>query len=222
MAEYISVSKISNFVEKEVTIKGWVYNRTDKGKLVFLLVRDGSGFVQCVAFKGDLDPEVFDQLIRLPQESSVIITGPVREDKRAPGIPGGFEVGVKEIEIVQEAGLDYPMSLKDHGADFALDNRHLWIRMQSQWAILRVRATVIAAIREWLDNNGFIDMDTPILTPAAAKAPPPSLRPNISMRARPTSRNPGNSTTKPTSWPLEKSIALVRPSALKNPRPAAT
>ena len=89
MAETISVSKISNYVEKEVTIKGWVYNRTDKGKLVFLLVRDGSGFVQCVAFKGDLDPEVFDKVIRLPQESSVMITGPVREDKRAPGIPGG-------------------------------------------------------------------------------------------------------------------------------------
>ncbi len=169
MAEYISVSKISNYVEKEVTIKGWVYNRTDKGKLVFLLVRDGSGFVQCVAFKGDLDPEVFDKVMRLPQESSVIITGSVREDKRAPGIPGGYEVGVKQIEIVQEAGLDYPMSLKDHGVDFALDNRHLWIRMQSQWAILRIRATVMAATREWLDNNGFIAMDTPILTPAAAE-----------------------------------------------------
>jgi asparaginyl-tRNA synthetase len=169
MAEYISVSKISNYVEKEVTIKGWVYNRTDKGKLVFLLVRDGSGFVQCVAFKGDLDPEVFEKVMRMPQESSVIITGPVREDKRAPGIPGGFEIGVKQIEIVQEAGLDYPMSLKDHGPDFALDNRHLWIRMQSQWAILRVRSTVMAATREWLDNNGFIAMDTPILTPAAAE-----------------------------------------------------
>src|SRR3989304_372551 len=150
MAEYISVSKISEYIEKEVTIKGWVYNRTDKGKLVFLLVRDGSGFVQCVAFKGDLDPEVFDKVMRLPQESSVIITGAVREDKRAPGIPGGYEVGVKQIENVQEAGLDYPMSLKDHGPDFPLDNRHLWIRMQSQWAILRVRATVMAATREWL------------------------------------------------------------------------
>ncbi len=169
MAEYISVSKISNYVEQEVTIKGWVYNRTDKGKLVFLLIRDGSGFVQCVAFKGDLDPELFDRVSKLPQESSVIITGPVREDKRAPGIPGGYEVGVKQIEVVQEAGLDYPMSLKDHGPDFALDNRHLWIRMQSQWAILRIRATVMAATREWLDNNGFAEMSTPILTPAAAE-----------------------------------------------------
>ena len=169
MPEHISVTQISNHVGQEVTIKGWVYNRTDKGKLVFLLVRDGSGFVQCVAFKGDLEPEVFDKLVRLPQESSVIITGAVREDKRAPGIPGGYEVGVKQIEIVQEAGLDYPMSLKDHGVDFALDNRHLWLRMQSQWAILRVRATVMAATREWLDTNGFVEMSTPILTPAAAE-----------------------------------------------------
>ncbi len=165
----IRVDQISQYEGREVTVQGWVYNRTDKGKLVFLLVRDGTGFVQCVAFKGDLDEAVFDQLVRLPQESSVIITGPVRADKRAPGIPGGYEVGVKQIEIVQTADIDYPMSLKDHGVDFALDNRHLWIRMQSQWAILRVRATVMAATREWLDTNGFIEMSTPILTPAAAE-----------------------------------------------------
>jgi len=134
---------------------GLGYNRTDKGKLVFLLVRDGSGFVQCVAFKGDLDEETFDRLVRIPQESSVIITGPVRADGRAPGIPGGYEVGVKQVEIIQEAGEDYPMALKEHGVDFALDNRHLWIRMPSQWAILRVRATVMAAVREWLDKQRF-------------------------------------------------------------------
>jgi asparaginyl-tRNA synthetase len=165
----IRVDQISQYEGQEVTVQGWVYNRTDKGKLVFLLVRDGTGFVQCVAFKGDLDEAVFDQLIRLPQESSVIISGPVRADKRAPGVPGGFELGVKKIEIVQAADVDYPMSLKDHGVDFALDNRHLWIRMQSQWAILRVRATVMAATREWLDTNGFLEMSTPILTPAAAE-----------------------------------------------------
>ncbi len=169
MAEIVRVTELSKHVGQEVTIQGWVYNRTDKGKLCFLLVRDGTGFAQCVAFKGDLAPELFDQIMRVPQESSVIVTGPVREDKRAPGIPGGFEVGVKELKIVQNAEADYPMALKDHGVDFALDNRHLWIRMQSQWAILRVRATVMAATREWLDNNGFIAMDTPILTPAAAE-----------------------------------------------------
>jgi asparaginyl-tRNA synthetase len=169
MVPIIQVSKIADYVAQEVTIQGWVYNRTDKGKLVFLLVRDGYGFVQCVAFKGDLEPEIFDRLTRLPQESSVIITGMVRADSRAPGIPGGFEVGVKSIEILQVANENYPMALKEQGVDFALDNRHLWIRMPSQWAILRIRAIVIRAIREWLDSNGFTGMDTPILTPAACE-----------------------------------------------------
>jgi asparaginyl-tRNA synthetase len=169
MAPIIRVDKIAEYLDQEVTIQGWVYNRTDKGKLVFLLVRDGSGFVQCVAFKADLEEEIFDKLIRLPQESSVIITGVVRADTRAPGIPGGYEVGVKNVEILQAADIDYPMALKEQGVDFALDHRHLWMRMPSQWAILRVRAAVIRAIREWLDSNGFIGMDTPILTPAACE-----------------------------------------------------
>jgi asparaginyl-tRNA synthetase len=93
----------------------------------------------------------------------------VRADERAPGIPGGYEVGVEHIRVLQEAAEDYPMSLKEHGVDFALDNRHFWIRMPSQWAILRIRATAMAAVREWLDTNGFIALDTPILTPAAAE-----------------------------------------------------
>jgi len=169
MADHISVTQISNYIGQDVVLKGWVYNRTDKGKLSFLLVRDGTGFIQCVAFKGDLAPELFETISHLPQETSVIITGSVREDKRAPGIPGGFEVGIKDLQVVQSAELDYPMSLKDHGVDFALDNRHLWLRMQSQWAVLCVRATVMAATREWLDTNGFTEMSTPILTPAAAE-----------------------------------------------------
>jgi asparaginyl-tRNA synthetase len=169
MPEHISVSNISKYIGQDIILKGWVYNRTDKGKLAFLLVRDGSGFVQCVAFKGDLTPELFETITHLPQESSVIITGSVREDKRAPGIPGGFEVGIKDLQVVQAADIDYPMALKDHGVDFALDNRHLWIRMQSQWAILRVRVRVMSAVREYLDTNGFFNLDTPILTPAAAE-----------------------------------------------------
>ena len=169
MKPIIQIAKIAEYVGQVVTIRGWAYNRTDKGKLVFLLVRDGSGFAQCVAFKNDLDPQVFDQLVRLPQETSLIITGMVRADQRAPGIPGGYEIGIQSVEIVQLAGDDYPMALKEHGVDFALDNRHLWMRMPSQWAILRVRAVVIRAIREWLDGQGFINMDTPILTPAACE-----------------------------------------------------
>jgi asparaginyl-tRNA synthetase len=165
----IRVEDIAKYTGQLVTVQGWVYNRTDKGKLVFLLLRDGSGFVQCVAFKDDLPAAIFDQLTRLPQESSVIVSGEVREDKRAPGIPGGYEIGIKEIKIIQAAAEDYPMALKEHGVDFSLDNRHLWIRMPSQWAILRIRGTVVSAIREWFEINGFINMDTPILTPAAVE-----------------------------------------------------
>ena len=167
--ELVRVDQISKYIGKEIQLQGWVYNRTDKGKLSFLLVRDGSGFIQCVAFKGDLDEKLYDQIIRLPQESSVIITGTVREDKRAPGIPGGYEVGIKDIKIIQAADPDYPMALKDHGVDFALDHRHLWIRMPSQWAILRIRVKVMSAVREFLDGHGFLNLDTPILTPAAAE-----------------------------------------------------
>jgi len=169
MAPIIRVDEISKYSGQEVIIQGWVYNRTDKGKLCFLLIRDGTGFIQSVAFKGDLDEALFDQIMRVPQESAVIITGSVREDKRAPGIPGGYEVGIKNLKVVQAADPDYPMSLKDHGVDFALDHRHLWIRFPSQWAILKVRVKVISAVREYLDSHGFFNLDTPILTPAAAE-----------------------------------------------------
>jgi asparaginyl-tRNA synthetase len=163
------IENVSAEVGREVVIQGWVYNRTDKGKLCFLLIRDGSGFIQCVAFKGDLDEALFDRIMHLPQESSVVVTGVVRQDARAPGIPGGFEVGIRQLEVIQAAEPDYPMALKDHGVDFALDHRHLWIRMPSQWAILRVRVKVMSAVRNYLDSNGFLNLDTPILTPAAAE-----------------------------------------------------
>lgn len=169
MPPVITVKQLAEYEGQEVTLTGWIYNRTHKGKLVFLLLRDGYGFVQCVAFKRELDLEQFEILTHIPQESSVKITGTVRADARAPGIPGGYELGVTGFEIVQAVQDEYPIALKEHGVDFLLDNRHLWIRTQSQWAILRIRATVISAIREWLDDNGFINMDTPILTPAACE-----------------------------------------------------
>jgi len=169
MAPVVSVDQITGYVGQEVTLKGWVYNRTHKGKLVFLLIREGSGFIQCVAFKNDLEADVFDALTRIGQESSVVVTGVVRADPRAPGIPGGYELGITRLEVIQLVTDEYPLALKEHGVDYLLDNRHLWIRMPSQWAVLRVRATVISAIREWLDTNGFINMDTPILTPAACE-----------------------------------------------------
>ena len=168
MAKYIYIENIADHVGEEVTIKGWLYNKTDKGRLQFLRVRDGTGIVQAVVFEGDVTPAVFEAARRITQESSLIVTGAVRADKRAPGFPGGYELAVTGLEIVQLAR-DYPITPKEHGVDFLMDHRHLWLRSARQHAILRVRAEVIRAIRDWLDSHGFINLDTPILTPAACE-----------------------------------------------------
>ena len=169
MAEHVSVEQLADHVGKEVTIKGWLYAKTGKGRLQFLQVRDGTGAVQCVVFKKEVTPEVFDAARQLTQESSLIVTGMVRADERAPGIPGGMEIGVTDLEVIQLVTDEYPITPKEHGVDFLMQNRHLWIRSSRQWATLRVRATIIKAIRDWLDGHGFILMDTPILTPAACE-----------------------------------------------------
>ena len=168
MAKYIYIENIADHVGEEVTIKGWLYNKTDKGRLQFLRVRDGTGIVQAVVFEGGVTPAVFEAARRITQESSLIITGTVRADKRAPGFPGGYELAATDLEIVQLAR-DYPITPKEHGVDFLMDHRHLWLRSARQHAILRVRAEVIRAIRDWLDSHGFINLDTPILTPAACE-----------------------------------------------------
>ncbi len=164
----VLIENIAGYEGQEVTLKGWLYNKTGKGKLLFLKVRDGSGLIQCVAFQADLSEEVFDIAKRIPQESSLIVTGVVRKDERAPGFPGGYEIGIKNIEIVQMAD-EYPITPKEHGVEFLMDNRHLWVRSSRQWAILRIRATVIKAIRDWLDNHGYTLVDTPILSSNAGE-----------------------------------------------------
>ncbi|MDY7042348.1 MAG: asparagine--tRNA ligase [Chloroflexota bacterium] len=164
----IRIENVADHVGQEVIIKGWLYSRTDKGRLQFLQVRDGTGIVQVVAFKKEIAPEMFAEIGRLTQESSLIVNGVVRADERAPGVPGGYEVGLTGLQVVQIAE-DYPISPKEHGVDFLMERRHLWIRSAQQWAILRIRATIIKAIRDWFDDNGFILMDTPILTPAACE-----------------------------------------------------
>ena len=151
-----------------MTLRGWVYNRTDKGKLQFIQLRDGTGITQCVAFKKEMSLEEFEIASKLTQESSVIVTGSVRKDERAPGIPGGFEVGIKALQLVQMAD-EYPITPKDHGVEFLMDNRHLWVRSTRQWAILRIRATIISAMRNWLDNHDYLLVDTPIITPSAGE-----------------------------------------------------
>jgi asparaginyl-tRNA synthetase len=169
MAEHVTIEQLADHVGETVTIKGWLYAKTGKGRLQFLQVRDGTGIVQCVVFKKEVTPEVFEDARKLTQESSLIVTGQVRADERAPGIPGGIEIGISGLEIVQIVTDEYPITPKEHGIEFLMQNRHLWIRSSRQWAVLRVRATIIKAIRDWLDSHGFILMDTPILTPAAAE-----------------------------------------------------
>ncbi|MEQ8673867.1 MAG: asparagine--tRNA ligase [Aggregatilineales bacterium] len=168
MAEIIQISDIAKYDGQEVILRGWVYNRTGKGKLQFIKLRDGSGVAQCVAFKPDMDEAQFEIAKSLPQESSIIITGLVRADERAPGTPGGYEVGIKNLELVQAAE-EYPITPKEHGTEFLMDNRHLWLRSSRQWAILRIRATIVRALRDWMDDSGYLLVDTPILTPAAGE-----------------------------------------------------
>ena len=168
MATIIRIEDIAAHVGEEVIIRGWLYAKTGKGRLQFLQVRDGTGIVQAVAFKKEVTPEVFERAQQVTQESSIVITGTVRADDRAPGYPGGYEVGLGQLEIVQLA-YEYPITPKEHGVEFLMDHRHLWLRSTRQWAILRIRATVIRAIRDWLDDHGFLLVDTPLLTPAAAE-----------------------------------------------------
>ncbi len=169
MPTLISLVDIAHHAGQDVTVRGWLYNRTDKGKLQFLLVRDGTGIVQCVAFQKDLPADQFEAARTLPQESSLILTGVVRADPRAPGTPGGYEIGIRDFQIVQSA-VDYPITPKEHGVEFLMDHRHLWVRSSRQWAILRIRATITRAIRNWLDEHGYLNVDTPILSPAAGES----------------------------------------------------
>ncbi|MCR4433578.1 MAG: asparagine--tRNA ligase [Caldiserica bacterium] len=159
------VENLKDFIGTRVQIRGWVYNSRSSGSILFVLVRDGTGIVQTVATKNSLDPDKFEMAKRLTQESSVILSGLVREDQRAPG---GFEIELDDLELVQMAQ-DYPITPKEHGVAFLMEHRHLWLRSSRQHAIMRIRATVIKACRDFLDSQGFLLVDAPILTPAAVE-----------------------------------------------------
>ena len=158
------ISELKNHIGEEVTLKGWLYNTRSSGKLVFLQVRDGSGIVQAVVFKGN-DEAVFEKAKGLGQESSLIVHGTVKADDRSAI---GVEIDVKDIEVIQNVH-EYPITPKEHGTEFLMDNRHLWIRSKKQNAVLKIRHTVIQATRNFFDDNGFILADTPIFTPAACE-----------------------------------------------------
>src|SRR5262245_31925488 len=159
------INELGKHVGADVVLKGWLYNLRSSGKLMFPQLRDGTGVVQAVVAKNSVSPEVWDTLKGLGQESSLIIIGRVREDARAPG---GVEIDVSDAQLLQNAH-DYPITPKEHGAEFLLDHRHLWLRSKKQHAILKIRHTVVKAVRDFLDRDGFTLCDTPIFTPAACE-----------------------------------------------------
>jgi asparaginyl-tRNA synthetase len=168
MTKLITIENIASHDGEQVKVQGWLYAITRKGKLMFVRLRDGTGMAQGVAYRPEVGDDLFELLKRLGQESSLIVTGTVRANNRAPGIPGGYEIGIEEVQVLQDAA-DYPITPKEHGVDFLMDNRHLWLRSSRQWAILRVRTTIKRAIIDFLDSNGYLNIDTPIITPSAAE-----------------------------------------------------
>lgn len=155
------IEDLSKYVDEKITLKGWVYNKTGKGKLQFLMLRDGTGICQCVVFKKNVSEEVFEMTKNLGQEASVAVTGKVVATDKAPG---GYEIDSTDVELIGESQ-DYPITPKEHGDSFLIEHRHLWLRSSRQHAIMRVRASVMKAIRDFFDGNGFKLMDSPLLTP---------------------------------------------------------
>src|SRR5215475_13966278 len=167
-APVTTIAEIGRHDGQAVTIHGWLYNKRESGKLIFPIFRDGTGVIQGVVPKNQVTPEVFDTLKNLTDESSVIVTGKVRADKRAPG---GYEMDVADVRVVQRVPEDdpFPISRKEHGIDFLMEHRHLWMRSPRQCAILRIRAQIIRAVRNFFDERGYVLTDPPILTPAACE-----------------------------------------------------
>jgi asparaginyl-tRNA synthetase len=159
------IEDLSKYVGEVVKVYGWLYNKRSSGKIRFLIVRDGTGIVQCVLSSGEVSDEVFNTFDKLTQESSLQVTGKVRKDDRAPG---GYELQLQDVKVFQVA-LEYPITPKEHGMEFLMDRRHLWLRSSRQLAIMRVRDYIIRSIRDFFAANGFLLIDSPILTPAACE-----------------------------------------------------
>ena len=163
--KHVYISEIANYEGQDVCLKGWLYGKRSSGKLHFLQIRDGSGIIQAVIFKGDVSPETFEIGDKISQETSIEVYGTVKEDKRSAI---GFEIGVKDIKVVGESH-DYPITPKEHGVAFLMENRHLWLRSPRQHAIMKIRNEIINAVRNYFNNNGFLLVDAPIFTPAACE-----------------------------------------------------
>src|SRR6476619_5996411 len=156
--DHTYINQLSNHVGAEVILKGWLYNMRSSGKILFPQLRDGTGIVQCVVMKNAIPEDVWEALKSSGQESAIAIKGKVREDSRAPG---GYEVDVVTAQVLQQVH-DYPITPKEHGTEFLMDHRHLWLRSRRQHAVLKFRHTVVQAVRNFLDNDGFTLCDSPI------------------------------------------------------------
>jgi len=163
--QIVQINQLKDHVGKEVTLRGWLFNKRSSGKVKFIILRDGTGYLQCVYFKGNVSEEIFGIADKLGQESSIEVAGKVKEDPRQVG---GYELDATDLKVFQDAK-DYPISPKEHGIEFLLDNRHLWLRSKKQVAILRIRHRIIKAMRDFFDDRGFLLMDPPILTPNAVE-----------------------------------------------------
>lgn len=162
----VLIRQIPDHENEKVRIKGWVVHHRSSGKLIFFELRDGTGNIQCVVYKGDVEKEIFENSKKLTLETSLIVEGAIRRDARSKM---GYEIAVFKLHIIHKPEEEYPISIKEHGVAFLLEHRHLWLRSTRQVAILRVRSTVVKAIREFLDNEGFILFDTPIFTPSVCE-----------------------------------------------------
>ena len=163
--EIIRINQINKHLDKSIQINGWVYNSRRSGKIGFLSLRDGFGLVQCIVVKNEVDEEHFDNFKRLTQESSLSVIGKVVKNDRAVG---GYEILLESLNI-HHLSQDYPITPKEHGTEFLMSNRHLWLRSKKQHSILKVRHQIIKSIRDFFDSNDFTLVDTPIFTPSAAE-----------------------------------------------------
>jgi asparaginyl-tRNA synthetase len=164
--QHVYIEKLGSHVNEEVTLKGWVRGVRSSGKLHFITLRDGTGDVQCVVFKGDVSPEAFELAGHLRQEASVALHGLVKAHPKQAGV---FEIAVKDVTLYAQPVGEFPISPKEHGTDFLMDHRHLWLRSRRQHAIMRVRHEIIQSVRTYFDSNGFTLVDAPIFTPNACE-----------------------------------------------------
>jgi asparaginyl-tRNA synthetase len=171
MMPVVSIQELSKHDGQEVTVRGWLYNVRSSGKIIFPIVRDGTGLLQCIALKNNLDAEVFERARSLTQESSLEVTGTVRKVPEGKSAPGGYELDVRDLTVFQLVSVEepFPIAPKEHGTEFLMDQRHLWIRSSRQHAILKIRHQIIRAVRDFFDERGFTLVDTPIFTPAACE-----------------------------------------------------